>query len=58
MEEQRISSPESVEKLYILMRVFNIEQRYVGLKVFLDPMAAKDQGELTFTSKWKVRTNT
>jgi hypothetical protein len=43
--------------VYVLFRVFNIDQARVGLKIFVDPEAARQRGELNFTvDTWAVRT--
>lgn len=35
--------------IYILLRVYNIENEGRGMKVYLDPYKAKEKGELVFS---------
>lgn len=41
---------------YVLARVFNLESDKVGLRMYVDPIAAKGRGELDFTVEtWNVK---
>lgn len=40
---------------YIIMRVFNLERDKIGLRIYDDPIAAKERGELHFeVDTWRV----
>jgi hypothetical protein len=42
--------------VYVLFRVFHIDKAEIGLKIFVDPEAARQRGELNFTvNTWAVR---
>ena len=45
--------------VYIVMRVFNLERNRIGLRIFVDPIVAKERGELDFkVDTWKVKPTT
>jgi hypothetical protein len=41
-------APNESASVYVLVRVFRLEQDNIGLKVFLDPEEARNNGELDF----------
>jgi hypothetical protein len=46
----------SSSEVYIILRVFNLENSGVGVKLFVDPVASNARGELNFTvDTWGVK---
>lgn len=51
---QQSSSGER-QSLYLIMRVFDLEKRSIGLRIYDDPIAAKERGDLKFeVNDWIV----
>ena len=46
---------EEHSKVYLIVRVFEIESQSIGMKVYLDPEKLRQHGNLVFTGeKWSV----
>jgi len=46
----------SSSEVYVILRVFNLGKSDVGVKLYVDPMAAKQRGELDFSvDTWAVK---
>jgi len=55
MERMKLKPGESKQHVYILCRVFNVGSKGVGMRLYLDPESARQNGELNFTvSEWAV----
>lgn len=45
----------STAKIFVIFRVFSIDKKNVGMRVYVDPWKLKKTGELHFTTdKWTV----
>ncbi len=56
MERLALQPNRSTPEVYVILRVFNLENGDIGVKLYVDPMAAKESGELNFsTDTWGVR---
>lgn len=55
MQSYRLKEDQTSDNVYLLVRVFGIASEKVGLRIYLDPEAARVNGELQFSIEtWKV----
>lgn len=53
-----MQQPRDGGEIYMLFRVFNVDKSSIGLKIFVDPETARQNGELDFKEHtWAVKAN-
>lgn len=51
MQRMRLEPGRAARKVYAVLRVFNLDSRDIGLRVYLDPETLKTDGVLEFTAE-------
>lgn len=56
MERLALEPGTPASAVYVLIRVFNVEQESIGVRVFVDPETQRRAGRLDFSvDTWKVK---
>lgn len=50
LKDTRLKPNEPPTSVYVIMRVFQLEQASIGVKLFVDPHGLQQRGELRFTA--------
>jgi hypothetical protein len=54
MKREQLRPGRARSRVYVILRVFNLEGQ-IGLRIFVDPEAARLRGELNFSAnQWAV----
>ena len=49
MQKMKLTKGETSSKVYIILRVFNLDKENIGMRLYVDPASMETRGELQIT---------